>query len=923
MKKSNKRTALKDSYKVQKNPYRERRSNRLISNTYHDTHCINDSKRNIKFERILSKYNESNPLNTSEASMSKRSNSIFTKKEMVSPMGYKINSVRRLQNRRSSDHSDSYSKYQTNPDYMIDDIATTKSINNKIGTSYTFSNPKTSVQSLKQKSKPKKVKKVFSKVKVDLAHCKYDCIKKIATEKKYGFGWKLISDAANLSSATGNEFDICWHDTGVTMRFFQQMKLHQVCNHFPGMNQITRKNTLALTLKKIQKEEGNQEKYDFFPRTWVLPTEAYELNEFVVKMKKKSKFFLNLGKQGKLKKDPCFIVKPEAGAQGKGIYLTKKMSDIPTSKKCVVQEYIPNPFLIDGYKFDLRIYVLVTRVEPLSIFVYKEGLARFCTEKYDMKSINKEDEKSKFTHLTNFAINKQNVSEEAESISSPEDKKEEEPKDFGIKIKSKKEFKKLMSEVLEHLEFEGVDKYEVWDEIKDIIRKTIMSIQDNLSHSYKSLQPRSKRMDMCFEILGFDIMIDSYGQPWLIEVNQAPSFATGSEIDRKVKEGLISDTFKILNINPRSKRRKLQLNAKEIQERSRNNHNSKENSQAHTNYEEREMYKQMRYELRNKGDFEKIYTILKPKDDGHDSDTSDEYIDTKIPAGLSDFRSDFNISDEENSPSKNINTINESDEEIVKLTDRVKSIIKTPQGKNISAKKVSPKPETNDAMLIRSSNNSNSILPEIRRASDKQDQNMYIIDSKEKKKYHSRETTKKIKVKRIVQASRSPFEERNSIRKNKLSHITLSKAKLSKRLDKGIPIKDRIGVSSKRSLMKLEEGPHHERASNQHPLMYNNHNENQHKNGFKYYGSIKPGEDYNPKKPHLYYKSRRERHKMNKIFPLLINHHNISAINHRRDLQTSNRYDTSDLLNLQPNSSEEKRLREYRKSRGEMRNVFL
>ena len=63
------------------------------------------------------------------------------------------------------------------------------------------------------------------------------------------------------------------------------MKLHQVCNHFPGMNQITRKNTLASTLKKLQKEE--EDEYEFIPRTWVLPNESHELTEFATKMKQK------------------------------------------------------------------------------------------------------------------------------------------------------------------------------------------------------------------------------------------------------------------------------------------------------------------------------------------------------------------------------------------------------------------------------------------------------------------------------------------------------------------------------------------------------------------------------------------------------------------------------------------------------------
>ena len=48
----------------------------------------------------------------------------------------------------------------------------------------------------------------------------------------------------------------------------------------------------------------------------------------------------------------------------------------------VVQEYLQNPYLIDGLKFDMRIYVLITGLDPLRIFVYEEGLARFATEEY-------------------------------------------------------------------------------------------------------------------------------------------------------------------------------------------------------------------------------------------------------------------------------------------------------------------------------------------------------------------------------------------------------------------------------------------------------------------------------------------------------------------------------------------------------------
>lgn len=70
----------------------------------------------------------------------------------------------------------------------------------------------------------------------------------------------------------------------------------------------------------------------------------------------------------------------------------------------MISRYIQNPLLINGHKFDLRIYVAVTSVDPLRIYVYKEGLARFASEQYSTKI----DKDNKFQHLTNYSVNKKN-----------------------------------------------------------------------------------------------------------------------------------------------------------------------------------------------------------------------------------------------------------------------------------------------------------------------------------------------------------------------------------------------------------------------------------------------------------------------------------------------------------------------------------
>jgi len=55
-----------------------------------------------------------------------------------------------------------------------------------------------------------------------------------------------------------------------------------------------------------------------------------------------------------------------------------------------------NPHLINGFKYDIRLYVVVTCFDPVKVYLYHDGLVRFATHKFSTKNVN-----DKFVHLTN------------------------------------------------------------------------------------------------------------------------------------------------------------------------------------------------------------------------------------------------------------------------------------------------------------------------------------------------------------------------------------------------------------------------------------------------------------------------------------------------------------------------------------------
>lgn len=99
-----------------------------------------------------------------------------------------------------------------------------------------------------------------------------------------------------------------------------------------------------------------------------------------------------------------WIVKPTNSSRGRGIYIIDNVSEVNLEDVAIISKYIEDPLLINGHKFDLRIYVVITSYEPLRIYVFKEGLVRFASELYSMGDAKT----NQYNHLTNYSINKKN-----------------------------------------------------------------------------------------------------------------------------------------------------------------------------------------------------------------------------------------------------------------------------------------------------------------------------------------------------------------------------------------------------------------------------------------------------------------------------------------------------------------------------------
>ena len=175
----------------------------------------------------------------------------------------------------------------------------------------------------------------------------------------------------------------------------------------------------------------------------------------------------------------------------------------------------------------MRLYLLVTGYTPLKIYLFNDGLARFCSEEYDL---NPEKMNDRYIHLTNYSINKTSLNfEQNDSVND----------EFGEKW--------TLNTLKNYFQKNNLDFGKVWEKIKDIIVKIILSVTGMAIPLIKNFKLSSGNL---FELYGVDILLDEFLEPWLMEVNLNPSLNCDSQLDLKVKSKLLTDIFNIIGAIP-------------------------------------------------------------------------------------------------------------------------------------------------------------------------------------------------------------------------------------------------------------------------------------------------------------------------------------------------------------------------------------
>ncbi|GAX75739.1 hypothetical protein CEUSTIGMA_g3182.t1 [Chlamydomonas eustigma] len=322
-----------------------------------------------------------------------------------------------------------------------------------------------------------------------------------------------------------DDWDILWSPATTAHKAFEGgLRPGQLCSAVPGTQSICKKRRLSETLVQAYGEKA----FDIIPRTYSVPRQVKEWREWMLTHCKGGEAQLwmlktaqHLGKG--LKLVPYQSAIKEVLLQFQKADVARKSGRAKQVRPFVVaQRYVEDPMLINGLKFGIRVWVLITSVNPLRVYMHSGGLVLFSTDMYS-SDISRADGSVAGGHVTNYAQNKDGEVWDMKQLR---------------RYLGDRDFDVLMNRILHN---------------------TAMTYAAALEPMRREASKMGRPAAGCssFELMGLDFLVDSSLNPWLLEVNSTPSLAvehSDPEVEGMIyheKNSMVMDIFKLLRIPER------------------------------------------------------------------------------------------------------------------------------------------------------------------------------------------------------------------------------------------------------------------------------------------------------------------------------------------------------------------------------------
>ena len=265
-------------------------------------------------------------------------------------------------------------------------------------------------------------------------------------------------------------------------------------------------------------KEKFPEEYNYIPETYLYPEQKDEIyNKF-----------------HNYKYDPkdVWLFKPARDSFARGIEILENYTEIKKSKfkHYLISRYIMNPMLIRNKKFDMRAYVLVTGMNPLKIYFYRDGYVKIPVKDF---TLDHEYIKDGCIHITTSDTN-------LVCFGGKEYKYDtdiyDEPSNFWSYVFFERYCNKL-----------GINYTYIMEQMKDIFIKTFISLNSDF---IKQMDKKKYQDRNLYQLYGLDLLIDDKYKVYLLELNRNPSMRGGHAVADYIYENIIADILNIVGIVP-------------------------------------------------------------------------------------------------------------------------------------------------------------------------------------------------------------------------------------------------------------------------------------------------------------------------------------------------------------------------------------